>query len=238
MLGYVHSVESMTALDGLGLRAMIFLHGCPLRCLFCSNPDTWYTHKEEPVSSDSIITQISKFKGYIDGITVSGGDPLIQPEFTSELFKGAHRLGLTTALDTSGVGNKHAWDLVLPESDYVLFCIKSLDEKMYEKITSHKQKTALHFGDELALRNIPYNLRYVILSEYTDRKSDIDKLIEYAKKQPTLKAIELLPYHRLGLSKWKDLGLKYPLEGMNVPTEEKVREIIDHIRESGLKVII
>jgi pyruvate formate lyase activating enzyme len=217
---------------------MIFLHGCSLRCLFCSNPDTWATPKHDPVKSESVIEEISRYRGYIDGISISGGEPLMQPEFTADIMKGAHKLKLSTCVDTSGVGSKHAFDTVLPETDYVLFCIKSLDANKYEKITSHSQKTALHFGDELALRNIPFSLRYVVLPNYTDSKKDIDDLIEYAKKQPTLQNVEILPYHRLGLHKWKDLGLKYPLGDIVSPTEEKIRDIVKHIRDSGLKVII
>ena len=238
VLGYLHSIESMTAIDGLGLRSMIFLHGCPLRCLFCSNPDTWATPKLKPVTSDSIIDKIAKFKGYIEGITVSGGEPLLQPEFTSAILKGAHEHSLTTCVDTSGVGNRHSWDMVLSETDHVLFCIKSLDNKMYEKITSHCPKTAYAFADELARRNMPYNLRYVILPGYTDRKSDIKKLIEFAREQPTLKRIEVLPYHTLGVDKWRQLDMKYPLTGMTPPTRNEILNIVKELRDAGLQTMI
>ena len=237
--GFVSSFESMTALDGVGLRAMVFLHGCPLKCIMCSNPETWHGPKPAATTSDSIVQRIARVAGYIDGCTVSGGEPLAQPAFTAAIMKGVKDLGLSTCLDTSGQGNHHGWDTVLSLTDHALFCIKSLDARMYERITGGPHARALQFGDELLKRDIAHHLRYVLLPGYTDRPKDLTDLIAYCKHRgPALVAVELLPYHRLGVHKWAQLGLKYPLAGMDPPRPEAVDVVADALRSAGIRVLV
>ena len=177
----------------------------------------------------------------LDGITVSGGEPLSQWEFTSGIMRGAHSLGMTSTLDTSGVGSKTAVCDVLNNTDEVLWCIKSAVPETYRKITGASSKNSLRFGEELGKHpNIGWNLRYVILPGYTDNAREIEAMIKYAKEGPaatSLKAVELLPYHRLGLHKWEELGIEYKLPDMLPPDEETVRRIQDGIRDAGLKVV-
>lgn len=237
-MGYVSSVESMTAVDGEGIRSMIFLHGCPLRCVMCANPEmSFCTKKPESVSTTSILEDIARFKSYIRGISISGGEPLHQPEFTAELMKGAHELNLTTCLDTSGAGTRHSFDTVLKHTDYALFCVKSLDPDMYAKITGRSQHRAMEFARELDIHKIPYNLRYVVIPGMTDRPKDIEQLIRFSKAQPTLQQVEILPYHKLGLGKWSDLHLKCPIEHTDTPSHDSIMDIVKDIRDSNIKVL-
>jgi pyruvate formate lyase activating enzyme len=229
----------MTAIDGIGMRAMIFLHGCPLRCLFCANVDTSRGPPCMPkTDSESIKQNISRLKSYVEGVTVSGGELLMQPNFASSILNDSHDLGLNTCIDTSGFGTRSSWNKVLSATDMALFCVKSFDPDVYYQLTGQKNTKSLQFADELANRNIPYYLRYVVIPGYTDRPNDIEKLIEFSKKQPTLRAIELLPYHNLGVHKWAALGLKYQIEGTNPPSTDEIDKITNMIKTSGLKVLV
>lgn len=163
---------------------------------------------------------------------------MLQPQFVSALFQEVHKLGLTTCLDTTGQGSKHHhWDVVLPHTDLVLLCIKHLDPVMYEKISGLKQHGAMKFANELAERKIPYYLRYVLVPGLSDSPNDIRLLTEFATKQPTLKGIELLPYHLLGKEKWSVMNMKYPLDGVKVPSRAHVHAVRADIEAAGLKVL-
>jgi pyruvate formate lyase activating enzyme len=239
--GVIHSTESFSALDGPGVRFLVFLQGCGMRCLFCSNPDTWELHSGTRTSSKTVAAEIRKVLPYLresGGVTCSGGEPLLQPDFVAALFREAHAMNLTTCIDTTGQGSKHHnWDIVLPHTDMVLFCIKHLDPDKYQKLTGIKQTGALKFAAELESRGIPYYLRYVLLPEMSDSPEDIRLLIEFSQKQKALQAIELLPYHLLGKDKWDHLGYKYPLEGMKTPSREHVHAIRQRLEDAGLTVL-
>jgi pyruvate formate lyase activating enzyme len=153
------------------------------------------------------------------------------------VFQEAHALGLTTCLDTTGQGTKeHNWNKVLPHTDLVLFCVKHLDPAKYYGLTGLHQPGALAFAKELKDRNIPFWLRYVLIPGYTDAPEDIQKLIDFAKEQPSMRGIELLPYHTLGKHKWEALGLKYPLEGVKSPSNKEVHKVIQKMEAAGLRV--
>eukprot|EP01023_Acetabularia_acetabulum_P045842 TRINITY_DN4668_c1_g1_i5.p1 TRINITY_DN4668_c1_g1~~TRINITY_DN4668_c1_g1_i5.p1 ORF type:complete len:244 (+),score=38.63 TRINITY_DN4668_c1_g1_i5:220-951(+) len=154
VFGYVHSTESFSAVDGPGVRFLTFLQGCAYRCVFCSNPDTWQCNKGPMTSSKQIAAKIQRvlpyLKGSGGGVTVSGGEALLQPQFTAALFREAHQMGISTCLDTTGQGTKHhSWDVVLPHTDVVLYCMKHFEEDRYFEITGHKMKGALKFVEEL-----------------------------------------------------------------------------------------
>lgn len=194
------------------------------------------------MSSKDLAAQIRKVRPYLrpggGGVTCSGGEPLLQPDFVSSIFQEAQMMGLTTCLDTTGQGTKHHnWDKVLPYTDMVLFCIKHLDPVKYTQMTGLQQRGALKFAAELNEREIPFWLRYVLIPGYTDAPSDIAKLIAFAQGQDTLQGIELLPYHLLGRNKWEALNLKYPLDHVSTPPLEQTRGVIQQLEGAGLNVI-
>ncbi|KAG2495282.1 hypothetical protein HYH03_006555 [Edaphochlamys debaryana] len=241
VFGNVHSTESMSTVDGPGVRFLVFVQGCAMRCLFCSNPDTWQLKGGEKTSSKELAEQIRKVKNYLKprgGVTISGGEAMLQPQFVSTMFQEVHAMGLNTTVDTTGQGTKaRNWDVVLPHTDLVLFCIKHIDPLKYEALTGMKQKGALKFADELAERNIPFYLRYVYIPGYTDGPKDISRLIEWSKKQPTFQGVELLPYHMLGRNKWEVMDIPYPLDGVSTPPREQVRAVIKEFNNNDVAVI-
>ncbi|KAF6266380.1 hypothetical protein COO60DRAFT_1474597 [Scenedesmus sp. NREL 46B-D3] len=240
--GRIHSIESFSTVDGPGVRFIVFTQGCGMHCLFCSNPDTQNMTGGDVVSSKNIAAKLQRMQPYLQpnggGVTCSGGEPLLQPDFVAGVFQEAHALGLTTCLDTTGQGSKHmSWDHVLPHTDTVLFCIKHLDPLQYEHITGVHQSGSLAFAAELKERGIPFWLRYVLIPNLTDRPGDIEMLTHFAKAQPTMLGIELLPYHVLGKSKWDALGMPYPLEGVKPPPRESVLRVVHQLKEAGLNVL-
>lgn len=173
------------------------------------------------------------------GVTCSGGEPLLQPQFTSAVFQEAHALGLTTCLDTTGQGTKRQhWDHVLPHTDMVLFCIKHINPEKYAGLTGLRQVGALRFAAELKEQGIPFWLRYVLIPGHTDDADGIKRLADFAHQhQPAMQGIELLPYHLLGRNKWEALGLAYPLDGVQTPPLHDVLHVVQQLEDSGLNVI-
>ena len=205
IIGRVHSIETFTAIDGPGIRYMIFLQGCGLRCKSCSNRDTWEMVGGKEMSCTDVIQHMLRYRDFIEGVTVSGGEALLQPYFVASLFQQARRHGLTTCLDTAGQAPKHHWDVVLPHTDVALVCIKHVDPVKYKHFTGMNQASALEFVDHLAHRyKVPFHFRYLYIPGFTDDLNDIDRFLQYAEQfKPLLRGIELLPYHRLGVEKWK-----------------------------------
>jgi pyruvate formate lyase activating enzyme len=234
VIGRIHS-KDFTAIDGHGVRYLLFLAGCCLKCNFCANPDTWDISKGQPQYSKDIFEDIMKYKPYIEGLTCSGGDPLLQPHFVSSLFRMCHREGLSTCLDTAGQCKRTNWEIVLPFTDYVLFCMKHPDPDKYKELTGISQKHAIEFLSKLEEYKIPFSLRYLLIPGHTDNPGDLDKLQGLIKDHSTLKKIELLPYHELGLEKWKELGLQP--KRYRVPTKDEVAIFREQIIGMGHKVL-
>lgn len=243
--GRIHSTEAMSAVDGPGLRFLVFLQGCIARCQFCSNPDTWDFRAGRQVSSRMIAKQMERclpfMKASGGGVTCSGGEPLMQPKFVEALFKEAHRMGVNTCLDTNGQGCKAChWDTVLPHTDMVLVCVKHLDAVKYKEIVggTANPSSVLAFVKELNERNIPFWIRYVLIPGYTMDPAAIDLLVDYALQQSScLQGVELLPYHVLGLEKWKRLGVPYPMKDVSPPSREEVAAVVRRLEDAGVKVL-
>ncbi len=222
MVGFVHSTESLGLVDGPGIRSVVFLQGCRLRCLYCHNPDTWELQRDgTEQDSTEIVKKLLRFRDYYGetgGVTLSGGEPLLQSEFAYEVFRGLKEYKIHTCLDTSGVGNindpqyEEKIKKLLSVTDLVLLDIKHTDPEEYKKLTGRSLEDFNVFLNLLRQTDIPVWIRQVIVPDITDSEEYILKLREYLKGIKNIERIELLPYHTLGVSKYEKLNIPYPLK--------------------------
>lgn len=232
----VHSFESLGTVDGPGLRYIIFLQGCPLKCKYCHNRDTWeFKNAGTEYSIEELIHKIQRFETYIKashgGVTVSGGEPLLQTKNVTVLFKELQSLGIHTALDTSGaLPMTDEIKELLCYTDLVLLDIKHINDEKSIELTGVSNKNELDFAKYLSDNNIPMWIRQVLLPGYTDDENDLKDLKKFIDSLKTVEKVEILPYHDYGKFKWEELGKKYELENLNSPTEEqinKAKEILE-----------
>ena len=237
MTGYIHSTESFGTVDGPGIRFTIFMQGCPLRCLYCHNPDTWKTDAGKPVTAEKLIDEFKKNRPFYrkGGITVTGGEPLLQIDFVIELFKLAKRKDIHTCIDTSGITfNRNEqtlkkFDELMKYTDLVMLDIKHINPEKHKTLTGADNKNILDFAEYLSEKQIPLWVRCVIVKGYTDDENDLATLGSFIGKLKNLKALDVLPYHTLGVNKYKELGIDYPLKDLEpLPQQDaiKARQII------------
>ena len=223
MKGYIHSTESCGTVDGPGIRFVVFFQGCPMRCLYCHNPDTWQPHIGQQMSVDEILKMYeSKSEFYKKGgITCTGGEPLLQAEFVTELFKKLKELGIHTALDSAGsIPLSPSIKELLKYTDLVLLDIKHIDDEKSKNLTGFSNKNNLEFAKYLNNINIPIWIRQVLVPGYTDDKFDLQKLKAFINSLSNVEKVEILPYHDLGKFKWKELGFEYALEATRTANSE------------------
>ena len=231
MEGYIHSTESFGSVDGPGVRFVIFTAGCPMRCQFCHNPDTWNMKTGTLTSTDDLIKKALRYRSYWGdegGITVSGGEPLLQIDFLTELFKKAKENGIHTTLDTSGTPFTREepffskFNELMQYTDLILLDIKHIDEKEHIRLTGHTNKNILDLATYLSDMKKPVWIRHVLVPKRNDKDEYLDRLHEFILTLHNVERVEILPYHTLGAYKWKELGMEYPLEGIDPPTAERV----------------
>lgn len=220
MIGRVHSIESLGTVDGPGIRMVIFLSGCPMRCLYCHNPDTWDPRGGSPMTVDEILTQYENARHFYrgGGITVSGGEPLTQIGFVTELFKAAKSKGIHTCLDTSGVtfrpgspGITAKFNELMAVTDLVMLDIKHIDPEEHKKLCGQPQDNILAFAAYLEKKRIPVWVRHVVVPGITDNEAALYRLGQYLGTLKNIKALDVLPYHDMGKAKYKSLGIPYSL---------------------------
>lgn len=228
MKGYIDSIETMGLVDGPGIRMMVFLRGCKLRCLYCHNPETWTQLGSTIMTSDELVSRAKKNMSYYKngGITFSGGEPLLQPEFLIECLQKCKKIGLHTALDTSGVGVGQ-YETILKYTDLVILDVKAIKEEDYEVITGQKIKEYNHFIEVLKNAKTPLWIRQVIVPGINDTEENILALKEYIKQFENVKKVELLPYHLFGVAKYEKMNISYPLEGVPAMDQEKLKELTE-----------
>ncbi len=227
MEGYIHSTESFGTVDGPGIRFVIFFQGCPMRCLYCHNPDSWAPGKGTLRSTDSLLAEYDRYKEFLKngGITATGGEPMLQLPFLTELFTKAKAKGIHTCLDTSGVlfseEHREALLALCAVTDLVMLDIKHIDEEAHRKLTGHSNRNILAFAEFLAQQGVPIWIRHVVVPGWTDDKASQWRLGHFIGGLRTLKALDVLPYHDMGKAKYRALGLPYPLENTPpLPQEE------------------
>ncbi len=244
MIGYIHSQESFGTVDGPGLRYVVFFQGCPMRCQYCHNPDTWEVKKGTKVTVNEILTNYQKNRSFYTkgGLTVTGGEPLLQIDFLLELFKAAKEQKIHTCIDTSGItyrpGN-YSYNEKLAElmkyTDLVMLDIKHIDPVKHKQLTAQENKGILAFAKFLEEKKIPLWIRHVVVPGLSDDPEDLKNLGRFIGTLKNLKALDVLPYHTMGVNKYQQLGLSYPLEGVEALPKEKAAEakrwILKGVRE-------
>lgn len=226
----IHSVESFGTVDGPGIRFVLFLQGCHLQCKYCHNRDTWDINGGEYKSIDDIFEKIKKYKNYImpsgGGVTVTGGEPLLQVKFLIELFKKLKQEEIHICIDTSGmVSLTEDIKEVLKYTDLVLLDIKHIDDEKCRKLVGASNKKELEFAKYLSENNIKMWIRQVLVPGYTDNEQDLLKLKEFINSLKTVEKVQILPYHSMGKYKWEKLGAKYELENVRDATQEDVEKV-------------
>ncbi len=227
--GWIHSIESLGTQDGPGIRYVIFTQGCPLRCKYCHNPDTWCMQDGQQVEVEELIDKILRCKTYIDssdgGVTISGGEPTMQLEFIKELLKRCQKEGIHTAIDTSGYMDTERFQELLPYIDLVLLDIKHIDDSEHQKLTGVSNQKTLNMVEFLEENHQEYWVRHVVVPEINDNTKYIKRLAEFLKPLDYLSKVELISYHELGVYKWKEIGLEYELEDIQIPSNKKMKDI-------------
>ena len=243
IFGNIHSIESCGTVDGPGIRFVVFTQGCPLRCQYCHNPDTWDINKQaNHMSVGDILKQYEGVKEFCSGgITVTGGEPLCQIEFVTELFKIAKKEGVHTTLDTSGIPFTFEepfiskFNELMAVTDLFMLDIKHIDDEKHKKLTGWTNKNILDMAKYLSDNNKDMWIRHVLVPKVTDDKEDLQALSDFVKSLKTVKRFEILPYHTLGVFKWHDLGVKYELEDIMPPTKEEIQRADDILHTGDYK---
>lgn len=229
--GYIHSTESFGSVDGPGVRFVIFVSGCPMRCQFCHNPDTWDIKTGLPKSAEEILSQALRYKAYWKdggGITVSGGEPLMQIDFLIELFQKAKESGVHTVIDTSGAPFTRKriffekFKRLMKYTDLLLVDIKQIDPEKHRKLTGYSNENTLDMLKYLSEIRKTVWIRHVLVPGITDNNEDLHKLHDFISTLSNVEKIEILPYHTFGIYKWEQLGYDYPLKDTEPPSKERI----------------
>jgi pyruvate formate lyase activating enzyme len=235
--GYVHSYETSSRYDGPGLRLVLFLSGCLLRCSYCHNPDTWHLKDGTHVSAAQVIDRLGDFAPALrtldGGLTISGGEPMVQLGFTRRILAAAKRMGLHTAIETSGFLGDRAGDNYLSTLDMVLLDIKSSDPDTYRKVTGRDLAPTLRFAERLAALGKPAWVRFTLVPGLTDDPANVEGIARFVAPMKNVAWVEVQPFHQLGEFKWKAMNLEYKLLDTPRPTPELINRVIGQFRAAG-----
>jgi pyruvate formate lyase activating enzyme len=236
--GVVHSWELVTAVDGPGTRMTLFLSGCPLRCQYCQNPDTWHMRDGEHTALAEIVGRLERYRSVFaatgGGLTISGGEPLMQPAFVTRIFAACRELGIHTALDTSGNLGARASDALLDDTDLVLLDVKSGLAQTYWEVTTRELAPTVAFGDRLAARGNRMWIRFVLVPGLTDAFDNVEAVADTVARWSTVDRVEVLPFHQMGASKWERLGVPYTLADTRAPDTDLLERVRSQFRARGL----
>jgi pyruvate formate lyase activating enzyme len=237
--GWIHSYETGSTVDGPGVRIIVFMSGCLLRCLYCHNPDTWHLKDGTRIELAHAVRRLGDFAPAVramgGGLTISGGEPLVQTGFTRGLFAAAKRLGLHTALDTSGFLGDRADDDYLAQVDLVLLDIKSGNPDTYRRATGVELAPTLRFAERLAAMGKPVWIRFVLVPGLTDDPANIQQVARIVAPMTNVEWVEVLPFHQMGEFKWKSLGLEYRLAETPTPSDAQVHDALEIFRSAGCR---
>lgn len=240
-IGFVHSWDINTSVDGPGTRMTVFMSGCPLRCQYCQNPDTWKMRDGQPVYLQAMIDKVARyqdlFKATGGGITFSGGESMMQAAFVSRVFRAAKEMGVHTCLDTSGFLNRNYTDDMIDDIDLCLLDVKSGDEETYKEVTGGTLAPTIAFGKRLAERGSKIWVRFVLVPGLTDSEENVEKVAEVCEQfKDAIEHIDVLPFHQLGRPKWHELRISYPLEDAKGPSASLKKRVTEQLEAHGFVV--
>lgn len=239
--GFIHSVETLGTVDGPGIRYIIFMQGCPLHCLYCHNPDTFKLKKGKAIASGRLLDEIQRSADFLrranGGVTLSGGEPLVQPEFMASIFRGCKEMNLHTALDTTGHLGTKITDAMLADIDLVLLDIKSFDPAIYRRVTGVELQPTLDFAQRLEQAGKKMWIRFVLVPGLTDDPASIEGLADFVASLKMVERVEIAPFHKMGEFKWRELRLPYELTDTQPPTREAVLAVHRVFSSRGLTVV-
>ncbi|HEY0723209.1 MAG TPA: pyruvate formate-lyase-activating protein [Pyrinomonadaceae bacterium] len=237
--GYVHSYETSSRYDGPGLRAVLFVSGCLLRCTYCHNPDTWHLKDGTYVSAQQVIDRLGQFASALraldGGLTISGGEVMVQLAFTKRILAGAKKLGLNTAIETSGFLGDRVDDSYLSVLDLVLLDIKSSNPETYKAVTGRDLAPTLRFAERLAKINKPVWVRFTLVPGLTDDPANVEGIAKFVAPMKNVEWVEVQPFHKMGEFKWKAMNLEYKLANTESPTPELTKRVIEQVRAAGCR---
>jgi pyruvate formate lyase activating enzyme len=241
MKGYYHSIETFGTVDGPGIRYVLFLSGCKLRCSFCHNPDTWEQGRQE-ATVDQIIADSERYRNFYDksggGITVSGGEPLLQEQFVAELFRNCQGRKIHTLLDTAGYSPLESLKLVLPYTDQIQFSVKAVDPVLHQQLTGTANKEIFANLYYAAAQKIPLTIRYVLIPGINDTMDELRNLADLVNSLSGQVTVELLGYHTMGLEKWQHLGWQYTLGHVHAATEQELGLAMTLLNQYGVETLV
>ena len=238
MIGHIHSTESFGAADGPGVRFIVFMQGCHMRCRYCHNPDTWKMGGGDEVTADEILKRALRFKPYWGkdgGITISGGEPLLHIDFVIELFKKAKELGINTCIDTAGNPFTKEdpffskFEELMKYTDLLLLDLKEINPTRHKDLTGFDNSNIIEMAKYLSEINKPVWIRHVLVPEHSDFDEDLDALGDFIDTLSNVDRVEILPYHTLGKFKWENLGIPYTLESISPPSAERIENAKNRI---------
>jgi len=236
--GFVHSEQTGSALDGPGLRTVVWLTGCGFRCLYCHNPDTWKLHSGRRVRAEDLVAEIAKYGRFMatskGGVTLSGGEPLVQHGFCMNVLGRLHALGVHTALDTNGFLGARLSDADLQQIDLVLLDLKSWDDRTHLRVTGQHPQPVFEFARRLRDLGRPAWIRFVLVPGLTDAPDNVAGLASFCAELSNVERVEVLPFHQLGRFKWHELGQTYALEDVEAPSAAAVAAVREAFRQRGL----
>ena len=237
-VGYLHSVETGGTVDGPGIRYVAFLQGCPLRCLYCHNPDSWKLRTGRTIRASEMVADMLQYRRFMrhGGVTISGGEPLVQAPFVANVFSRLKNVGVHTAVDTSGIIPVEQCRNALDVTDLVILDIKALNPELSKKVSGSDNANALAMMDWLAEQEKPVWIRHVVVPGYTDDRDQIEALAEYLRKYKNIQRVDLLRFHQMAIHKWDNLDVDYTLRDVEPPPQERMEELRSIMRKHDVPV--
>lgn len=239
--GFIHSFTTGSAVDGPGVRIVGWLSGCQFRCVFCHNPDTWKVVNGTPVRLERAVEVVSQYRQSLrtmkGGLTISGGEPLLQYRFLSKLFPAIHERGIHTTLETNGFLGARLSDDDLSSIDLVMLGLKAIEPDLHKRLTGMDTKPVHEFARRLAARKHPVWIRFVIVPGWTDNMEEVDRMAQFAASLGNVERVDVLPFHQMGRFKWEKLGMDYQMRDANPPSRETIDEALSRFRAVGLNAV-